>query len=223
MNLEEKIIKEEKKIEKELKKNIFSKPWFHSVFGIFIICALLGGFAFWRFITDKIEVENAYIEAPIINLSPNTPGVLEETYVKIGQKIPAYAPVAKVGNEIITSRVAGMISYVSSQEGQFFNAGSTAVSMLNTSEERVVGRVDEDKGLADIKIGDAVIFTVDAFGSKRYEGIVDEIAETSRDSDIVFNISDQREEKQFDVKVKFDLEKYPELKNGMSAKLTIYK
>jgi hypothetical protein len=42
-------------------------------------------------------------------------------------------------------------------------------------------------------------------------------------SDIVFSISDKREEKEFEVKATFDADAYPELKNGMSAKMWVYK
>jgi multidrug resistance efflux pump len=83
--------------------------------------------------------------------------------------------------------------------------------------------VQEDKGLSQIKVGQSAIFTVDAFGSKEYSGIVDEISPTSNQGDIVFNISGTRQEQDFDVKVRFDTTQYPELKNGMSAKLWIYK
>jgi hypothetical protein len=54
-------------------------------------------------------------------------------------------------------------------------------------------------------------------------GIVDEVSPTSRASDVVFNISDQRPTNQFDVKVRFDPSEYPELKNGMSARIWVYK
>jgi len=77
--------------------------------------------------------------------------------------------------------------------------------------------------LSDIKVGQSAIFTVDAFGSKQYSGIVDQINPTSDTGDIVFNISGTRQEMNFDVKVRFDVNQYPELKNGMSAKLWIYK
>jgi len=66
-------------------------------------------------------------------------------------------------------------------------------------------------------------FTVDAFGSKKFFGIVDEISPISDQSGIVFNISDKREVKQFDIKVRFDIKAYPQLKEGMSAKIIIYK
>jgi multidrug resistance efflux pump len=86
----------------------------------------------------------------------------------------------------------------------------------------VVGTIDENKGLSDIHVGQMASFTVDAFGSKQYSGVVDEISPTSNQTDVVFNISDQRETQQFNVKVRFYQQKYPELKNGMSAKLTIF-
>jgi multidrug resistance efflux pump len=77
--------------------------------------------------------------------------------------------------------------------------------------------------LKNIQIGQSAIFKVDAFGGKKYYGVVDEISDTSRQSGIVFNISDKREVREFDVKVRFDVDNYSELKNGMSAKIWIYK
>ncbi len=73
-----------------------------------------------------------------------------------------------------------------------------------------------------MKVGDPAAFTVDAFGSNRYQGIVDEVSPTSRASDVVFDISSQRPTNEFDVKVRFDPTKYPELKNGMSARIWVY-
>jgi len=74
-----------------------------------------------------------------------------------------------------------------------------------------------------VSVGDAVTCTVDAFGGKSYQGVVDEVSPTSRARDVVFTISDQRPINQFDVKVRFAPAKYPELKNGMSARIWIYK
>jgi len=69
---------------------------------------------------------------------------------------------------------------------------------------------------------DPVTFTVDAFGSQQFSGVVDEIAPTSNQSAVVFNISDSRQTQQFDIKVRFDTSEYPDLRNGMSARMTIY-
>ncbi len=210
----------EDKVEK--KESIFSKAWFRSVAGIIVIFLLLGIFIFWRATVGQIKIENSLIDAPIIALSPATPNTLEEIYVKAGDVVQANTPVAKVGSETLTSKVAGIIVSVNHQEGQIFTPGQAVVSMINIAEERVVGKIDEDKGLSKVKIGQKATFTVDAFGNKKYVGVVDEVSPISDTSGIVFNISDKRAVKQFDIKVLFDTKKYPELKEGMSAKITIF-
>ena len=202
---------------------IYNKPWFRSVAGSAVIIFILFAFAYYYTTIGQIKTENASVVAPIINLSPMSMGTLEEVYVKVGDKVSPYTPIAKVGNEIITSKVTGIISSVSNTEGQVYQAGSPIASMINLEKERVVGQIDEDKGFADIKIGNPAVFTIDAFGTKQFIGVVDEISPTAHQGDIVFNISDKREIKQFDVKIKFDIEKYPELKNGMSARISIFK
>jgi multidrug resistance efflux pump len=70
--------------------------------------------------------------------------------------------------------------------------------------------------------GQKATFSVDAFPGKVYVGVVESIGQTADDTGIVFSISDKRPTKAFDVKVRFDVTKYPELKNGMSAKITVY-
>jgi len=87
---------------------------------------------------------------------------------------------------------------------------------------KVIGQLEETKGLNKIKVGQRATFSVDAFPGKTYEGVVEEVSATSDDTGVVFNISDQRPIEKFDVKVKFNIADYPELKSGMSAKITVY-
>jgi multidrug resistance efflux pump len=93
--------------------------------------------------------------------------------------------------------------------------------MIDPAQLHVVGHLDENKGLDRIAVGQYATFTVDAFGSKQYSGIVDEVSPEARSGDIVFTISDQRQEQVFDIKVRFDTTKYPELKDGMSARIWV--
>jgi len=204
------------------KTKLLSEIWFKSLSVIIAIILVLGLFVYWRSSSGKIEIENSTISAPIINLSSSTPGILEDIYVNEGDTVTANTPVAKVGSEIITSRVDGVIVSTLKQQGQFFGAGSTVVSMVNTSEERVVGKIDEDKGLVNIKVGQPVTFTVDAFGSRIFDGVVSEVGPMSNESGVVFNISDKREIKNFDITVRFDTNEYKMLKQGMSAKIKVY-
>jgi len=97
------------------------------------------------------------------------------------------------------------------------------VTILNPNDLRVVAHIEENNGLSDIRVGQKVKFTVDAFDPKEYLGTVDQIAYTSDESSIAFNISDKREVKEFIVKIKYDISSYPELLNGMSARVWIYK
>ena len=188
-----------------------------------IILGLIGGFIYWTVISGRIYVENSTVSAPVVNLSPTSGGTLQEVFVNVGDQIQTAAPIARVGNELIKAKSAGQILSISTNLGASFGAGQTVATMINPADLRVVGQVQEDKGLNQIKIGQTAIFTVDAFGSKEYSGIVDEISPTSNTGDIVFNISGSRQEMNFDVKVRYNVSQYPELKNGMSAKLWIYK
>jgi len=188
-----------------------------------IILAGIGGLIYWNIVSGRVYVENSVISASVTNLAPTVGGVLQEVYVNVGDSVQTSAPIARIGNELIKANSAGQILSIDTNIGDNFAPGQTVATMIDPEDLRVVGQVEEDKGLEDIKIGQEAVFTVDAFGSKKYSGIVDQINPTSDAGDIVFNISNTRQENNFDVKIRFDISQYPELKNGMSAKLWIYK
>ena len=188
-----------------------------------IILAIAGGLIYWNIVSSRVYIENSSLSAPVTNLITASGGNLEEVFVNVGDHVQDSAPIARVGNELIKANSAGQILSVNTNIGDSFAPGQTIATMVNPEDLRVIGQVQEDKGLKDIKIGQEAVFTVDAFGSKEYSGIVDQISPTSNTGDIVFNISNTRQENDFNVKVRFDVSQYPELKNGMSAKLWIYK
>ena len=181
------------------------------------------GLVTWKIISSTIYVENSVVSAAVTNLSPTVGGVLQEVFVNVGDNVQMSSPIARIGNQLIKANSDGQILSIDTNIGDNFTPGQAVATMINPSDLRVVGQVQEDKGLADIKIGQTAVFTVDAFGSKQYSGIVDQISPTSNAGDIVFNISNARQENNFDVKIRFDVSQYPELKNGMSVKLWINK
>ncbi len=188
-----------------------------------VIIAIIGG-AYWYVFSKTVYIDLSVIKAPIISLSPATSGRLEAVFVKGGDKVAANQPIARVGGEIIVSKTSGRIISVNQNIGEFENAlspQSVAATMIDPAQLRVVGSLDEDKGLSKIKIGDPVKFTVDTFGSKEYYGVVDEIGEASQAS-VASNIFSQRPTNQFKVYVRFNSEKYPELKDGMSARVWVF-
>mgnify|MGYP000556017727 CR=1 FL=1 len=185
------------------------------------IASAIVGYAIYA--GGRVSVDKAEISAPLISLSPQSSGTIEEVDVRAGDRVPADFVVARVGNELVKTSVAGEIVTAHADIGKLANRGEPVVTMIDPTALRVVARVEEDKGLESIRVGQTARFTVDAFGSKRFSGIVDEVSPTSRASGIAFSISDKREAKEFEVRIRFNVDDYPELKNGMSAKAVILK
>ena len=204
------------------KETILQKPVVQSAIGVVLIILLLVGFLFWQSSSGTIFIENSYVNAPVISLSSNTAGTLNALYVSEGETIAENTPVALVGTDTITAKQSGVVISVANTIGGFFATGQTVIGMIHPEDMRIIGTIDETKGLDQIKAGQNATFTVDTFGSKTYLGTVESISETSDDTGVVFSISDKRPTKRFNVKVRFNIAQYPELKNGMSAKITVY-
>ena len=197
------------------------KPFILIGFILLAIIAAAGAMIYWLNTKDRIYTDAAQVYAPQITLAPSAPGTLQQVFVHEGDTIAPNAVVARVGNELIKTKSAGLVVKTVEDAGKIINAGENVVTIIDPDELRVVAQIDENKGLKNIKAGQSVVFTVDAFGSKKYSGVVDEVSPTSHAGDVVFNISDQRQVAQFDIKIRFNTQLYPELKNGMSAKVWI--
>lgn len=204
------------------KPGILKNKWVQSGGLIAAVLVVAGGLLYWQSASTRVSIDNSLVQAPTIDLSPTAPGTLNNVYVNVGDQVAANTVVAQVGDELIKTKVAGLIISTHSDLGKTFSPGQAVVSMVDPTELRVVGTIEENKGLSKIQVGQQANFTVDAFGSKVYSGIVDEVSPTANQASVVFNISDQRATQDFDIKVRFNPEQYPELKNGMSAKLTIF-
>ncbi len=200
----------------------FATPWIQSLMGLIVILIILIGGLYLKSVSAYVYIDKSQIAAPLIVVGPESEGILSEVFVKAGDTVTAGEPLARVGAETLLAQTTGLVVLVNNTPGQVFMPGSAVVTMIEPKELRVIGQVDEDKGLAKLKVGEPALFTVDAFGRQTFTGVVDEISPTSDQTAVIFNISDKREIKQFTVKVKYDLTAHPEFKNGMSAKLRIY-
>lgn len=186
------------------------------------VVAAVAGAAWWQANKNLVYTDKAQVSAPEISLSPATAGTLEQIFVHEGDTVGPNDVVARVGNELVKTRSAGLVVATVEDTGKTVNPGESVVTIINPDELRIVAQIDENKGLKNVRAGQLAEFTVDAFGAKKYFGVVDEVSPASHAGDIVFNISDQRQTAQFDVKIRFNGNFYPELKNGMSAKVRIY-
>lgn len=194
---------------------------------ILAILIIIGcGFGIYWYVSSQfVYIDKSVIEAPVITLSATNSDILEQVFVKAGDTVAVNQPIARVGDQIVEAKVAGVIVSVNQNIGQYEDAlagQATVATMIDPTQLRVVGNIDEDKGLSEIKVGDVVKFTVDAYSSKIYYGVVDQIGQTSEAS-VINNIFNQRPTNEFSIYVRFNPTKYPELKSGMSARMWVYK
>ena len=208
--------------EKKNRAGILTQPWLQSVIAMVIIFGALGGYLFWLSSHGMVAIDDSLLEAPIADISPTTPGQLNAVYVKEGDRVEANVQLALVGSETLFSKEAGIVIGDPQAIGSYFAPGQKVVSVVVDQRMRVVGSLDETKGLSELKEGQRASFTVDAFPDKTYEGTVDEVSPVSSDTGIAFSISDKRPVKKFNVYVRFDVSKYPELRSGMSAKIRVH-
>ena len=219
--IEAEVKQEVTKIEKA-EKSILKNKWVRAGGAVALVIIICGAALYIQSSTTRVQIDNSLISSPLISLSPTVAGQLQETYVNEGDTVAANTAVAKVGDEVIKTKIAGEILSVQKNIGQTLTPGQPAVTMINPDELRVVGTIDENKGLDKLQVGQSVEFTVDAFGSREYPGVIDAISPTAHAGDVVFNISSNRPTQSFDIKVRFNHSNYPEIKNGMSAKITVF-
>ncbi len=218
---------EERVLRDEIKTEEKGAVWFlksHSfrIILLVIIFIILDGVLIYSGMThNQVYIEKSEIGAPVITLSPAIPGVLDKVLVKEGDSVSADMVVAQVAGVPIKAKVDGIVIFVQNTPGQLVSSQTPVVEMIQPSELRLIGHIEEDKGLSQIKPGQKVSFTVDAFGSEKFQGTVESISPTSEATGITFSISDKRAERNFDVKVIYDVNSHPEFKNGMSAKMWV--
>lgn len=186
------------------------------------IAIVLGGFMFYQMSRDRVLIDTSVIEAPISSIAPQTPGKLLEMDAYENELVKKGDPLAVVDGQTLYADIDGLISMTNNQVGSVVATQNPVVQIINLSDIRVAGTIDENKGLNNIKVGQVASFTVDALAGKTFWGYVDEISPSAKQSQLSFSISSERPTQQFVVYVRFNAQKYPEIKNGMSAKLTIF-
>ncbi|HEU4677607.1 MAG TPA: efflux RND transporter periplasmic adaptor subunit [Candidatus Paceibacterota bacterium] len=198
------------------------RRWVKSIAVMALIFGALGGYLFWRSVAGVVSIDTSRLDAPIAAVAPTTAGVLNMLYVQEGDRVAANAPIAVVGSETLYAKESGIVDSAPRVVGSYFGLGQPVVQIVVDEKMRVVGEIEETKGLDEIAPGKPVTFTVDAFPGRTYVGVVDEIAPASNDAAVAFSISDKRPVKKFDVYMRFPVKDYPELKTGMSAKVKVY-
>lgn len=201
----------------------FKDPKFRKNTGVALMALfIIMGYIFYQKMTGRVFIDNSIIQAPIIIVSPSISGKVTEIDVKEGQMVQKGDTVAVVGSETLRADTDGLIISASDLTGSIVNPSTQLVQMIRTVNMRVEGNIDENKGLNKLRIGQVVSFTVDALPGATFWGYIDEISPSAVTPVFSFSTSSERQTQQFTVYVKFDTSKYPLIKNGMSAKMTVY-
>jgi multidrug resistance efflux pump len=189
---------------------------------IFVAIALIGSYLFYQLLRDRVPIEDSLVQAPIITLSPEAAGKILGIKVYEGEKVKRGDALAIVGTNSLNAYQDGLIVAVDNAIGSIASAQTPVVQMINFADMRVTGTIDENKGLDSVKIGQIVSFTVDALPGEIFWGYIDEISPTAKQTQLQFSVSSERPTQQFLVYARFNAYAYPQIKNGMSAKMTVY-
>jgi multidrug resistance efflux pump len=203
--------------------SLFKNKKFLKIFGLVLLVVLLAvGYIVYQLLNGRVFIDDSLIQAPIITISPSESGKVQEMDVNEGQYVQKGDQLAIVGSETLRADTDGLIVSAPDETGSSVDSQTALIQMIRTVDLRVAGTIDENKGLNEIKVGQIVSFTVDAYPGQTFWGYVDEVSPTAKATQISFSISNQRPTQQFVVYAKYDAAKYPQLKNGMSAKMTVY-
>jgi multidrug resistance efflux pump len=208
-------------------KNIIAKlknPIVSSILVILLLVGLTVGGMFFYFkeMQARIKIEDSLVNAAVIPIVPTIVGKLRTVFVVEGQKVKKGDALAEVGSEVVRAFSDGIIIETNKQIGATVFQQIPIVKMINPNEMRIDGTIDENKGLNQLKIGQVVSFTIDALPGKLFWGFIDEIAPTAKQTSMTFSISSERPTQQFEIFTRFNASAYPEIKNGMSAKMVVY-
>ncbi|MDE2026048.1 MAG: efflux RND transporter periplasmic adaptor subunit [Patescibacteria group bacterium] len=183
---------------------------------------LVSGIFYLEKTQGRVFIDDSLVQAPIINVSPAQSEKLMEIDVYDGQKVTRGDVLGIAGTDTLRADTDGLIIMANQQIGSLISVQNPLAQMINTADMRIAGTIDENKGLDSVRVGQVASFTVDALPGRVFWGYVDEVSPSAKQTQLSFSISSERPTQQFVVYVKYDANKYPEIKNGMSAKITVY-
>ena len=189
---------------------------------ILLAVALIGGFIFYEVLKGRVSIEDSLVQAPIVTISPEVPGAITNIKVYEGERVKKGDTLAIVGTSSLNAYQDGLVVATDNAIGSIASSQTPVVQMINFADMRIAGTIDENKGLDQIKIGQIVSFTVDALPGETFWGYVDEISPTAKQTQLQFSVSSERPTQQFTIYARFNAYQYPQILNGMSAKMTVY-
>ncbi len=183
---------------------------------------VLAGYFFYQMRTGRVFIDDSLVQAPVTSVTPANNGKLTDVLVYEGESVQRGDPIALVGGQMVYADTTGTISMVNNQLGSQISTQTPVAQIVRTHDMRIAGTLDENKGLQDIKPGQVVSFTIDALPGQTFWGYVDEVSPAAKQTQLTFSISSERPTQQFVIYARYNESAYPQIKQGMSAKMTVY-
>lgn len=207
---------------KKLFKQIRQPKVLRVLIGIFVIIITSCIYAYIQLTQGRVSIDNSLVSDPISNIAPIAPGTLQEIDIYENQYLQKGDPIAVVNGQTMYAQTSGLVVMANTQIGSIVNSQNSVAQIIDPANMRIAGTIDENKGLDAIKVGQVVSFTIDAISGKTFWGYVDEISPSAKQTQVSFSISSERPTQQFIIYARFDAGAYPQIKNGMSAKMTVF-
>ena len=115
----------------------------------------------------------------------------------------------------LSAPFGGEVAKVYADEGDSVLTGTTIIRLIDPTSLQLVARVDE-LHVVKVKTGQKVMISVDAMPGTTLEGLVTFISLVPREPGVVLFESDD-EEKDYDVKIDFDIPENSPIRVGMNA------
>lgn len=189
---------------------------------LFAVLVSVGGLLFFQMGSSRVFIDDSLVTAPISSIAPTSTASLTQIDVYENEQIKKGDAIAVSGGQTLYAPTSGLIIMANNQLGSLVGPTNPVAQLINPNDMRVAGTIDENKGLSDIRVGQVVSFTVDALSGQTFWGYVDEISPSAKQTQASFSISSERPTQQFVVYARFDATKYPQIKNGMSAKMVVF-
>ncbi|HSD98261.1 MAG TPA: HlyD family efflux transporter periplasmic adaptor subunit [Patescibacteria group bacterium] len=207
---------------KNLLQKIKNPKVFKPLLIVTMIVVVVVSYIFYQIRSARVFIDDSLVQAPLVIVSPSTSGTLTALTVYEGEYVNKGDSLAIAGGQTIYADSDGLVVMANNQIGSSVGQQTPVVELVNPEDMRIAGTIDENKGLSSLHIGQVVSFTIDALPGQTFWGYIDEVSPTAKQSQVAFSISSERPTQQFVVYAKFDAKKYPAIKNGMSAKMTIF-
>lgn len=152
------------------------------------LLAIAGAAGYWIYNSYYFySTDDAQVNGQIVNISIPQAGQLTSLTVKQGDKVQAgqvigqVATVSQTGQKVnvnITSPIDGTIIQTSGVQGQLVGAGIGLAQVVDLSKLNIIAYVDEGQ-LNNIKTGQDVDITIDAYNGASFSGHVTQIVQAT--------------------------------------------